>query len=247
LSSCSAGTYTFSFKVKCQTNFASGLVSGYSAGMAARGSVGPAHAGRRKRSVARFRSIARSPSPAWALPRAPVVSIRFPGAGKSALSCACTRRTSFASHFAHLALKSRRNNPPRAVSRVSRRSLLLLALAAQRSRSRLAGASSRGTSSRAPRTLRHVGAVRQTDMEMVSKSWRLRQRLLCAKRRWQRAARTPRLKTCRIRSLALVPERAANKNRSRSRRRLPCQMRTEKENMITREEKRKTRYRGTSS
>jgi len=48
------------WKSRTQTNYDSGSVSGCSAGMAARGSVGPAHAGKKRKLDARFRSIAKS-------------------------------------------------------------------------------------------------------------------------------------------------------------------------------------------
>jgi hypothetical protein len=110
--------------------------------MAARGSVGLVHAGRRKRLVVRCRFTAKSQNQAWAPARMSTVSIRFPGLGKSALSYAYTRRMTSASLFAHLVPKSQPSGaPPRVVSMVSRRSLLLLASVVQRNPSRLAGAS----------------------------------------------------------------------------------------------------------
>ena len=168
--SCSAGTFAV-LSAKCQANIVlSGSASGCSAGMAARGSAGPAHAGRRKQSDVRLRFTAKSPNQAWARPWVPVALPRCPGAGKSALFCACTRRTSFVSPFAHRGPRSRRSVLPRAVSRVSRRFLPPLGLAVLRNRHRLAEASSRRTCSRARRMLLRVGVVQRMDMVTVTTS-----------------------------------------------------------------------------
>jgi hypothetical protein len=139
-----------------------GSVSGYSAGMAVRGSVGLAHAGRRKKSVAQLRSEAKSWNRAWPQLWVPVASMQFPGAGRNALSYACMRRSSFVSRFAHRAMRSQPSVPPKVDSNVSRRSLLL-GLAVLRNHSQLAGACSRKTCLRTQVALSRAGVVRQMD------------------------------------------------------------------------------------
>src|SRR5258708_1882688 len=134
--------------------------------MAVRGSVGLAHAGRRKKLVVQPRSIAKSQSRAWPQPWVPVAPMLFPGAGKSALSYVCTKHTSFVSRSAHHVVRSRPDVPPKVDLKVSRRSLLLLGSAVLRNRSRLAGACSRKTHLRAPIALRHGGALQEMDIEM---------------------------------------------------------------------------------
>ena len=132
LFSCLAGIYaSLVLKNICQMNIVTGLVSGFSVGMAAQGSVGPTHARRRKRSVVQFPSTAKSQSLVWVLLWVPVVLTHSPGAGKSALFCTCIRHISFASHFMHHTLRSQQRIPPLVVSKVSRRSLLRLALEVQ--------------------------------------------------------------------------------------------------------------------
>jgi hypothetical protein len=92
-------------------NVDSGSVSGYSAGMAVRGSVGLAHAGKRKKSVVQLRSEAKSRNRAWPQLWVPVAPMHFPGAGKNALSYACMRHTSSVSRFAHRALRKSAERP----------------------------------------------------------------------------------------------------------------------------------------
>src|SRR5258708_5899913 len=137
--------------------------------MGVRGSVDLAHVGRRKKLVVQPRSTAKSQSQAWPQPWVPVAPIHFPGAGKSALSYASTRHTSFPSHSALRVVRSRPGVPPKVDSKVSRRSLLSLGSAVLRNHSRLAGACSRETYLRAPMALRRGGAVRQMDTEMGRK------------------------------------------------------------------------------
>src|SRR5258708_29211366 len=137
--------------------------------MAVRGSVGVAHAGRKKKSVVHPRSIAKSQSRAWPQPWVPVAPMHFPGAGKNALSYASTRHTSFASRSAHHVVRSRPGVPQKVDSKVSRRSLLLLGSAVLGIHSRLAGACSRKTYLKSPMAPRRGGAVRQMDMEMGRK------------------------------------------------------------------------------
>ena len=139
-----------------------GSVSGYSANMAVWGSVGPDRDGRRKSDV-QLRSEAKSRNLAWPRLWVPAASINFPGAGKSVLSYAFVRRTSFASRFAHHAVRSRPSVLPKVDSRASRMSLLLWVSAVVRNRRQPAGACSRRTSLRARMPPSRAGVVRQLD------------------------------------------------------------------------------------
>jgi hypothetical protein len=145
------------------------LVSGYSAGMAVRGSVGLAHAGRRRKSVMRPRIEAKCRSRAWPLLWVPAVSMRFPGAGRNVLSYACMRRTSFFSRFTHRAVRSWPNVPQKVDLKVFRRSLLTLGFSVLRNCIQRAGACSRETCLRARVALNRAGVVRKMDMEMGRK------------------------------------------------------------------------------
>jgi hypothetical protein len=63
-----------------------GSVSGRSVGMAVRGSVGLAHAGRRNKSVVELRSEAKSRNRAWPQLWVPAAPMHFPGAGMYTLT-----------------------------------------------------------------------------------------------------------------------------------------------------------------
>jgi hypothetical protein len=79
--------------------------------MAVRGSVGLAHAGKRKKSVVQLRSEAKSRNRAWPQLWVPVAPMHFPGAGKNVLSYACMRHASSVSRFAHRALRKSAERP----------------------------------------------------------------------------------------------------------------------------------------
>ena len=122
-------SWCVAFSVSCNKHILNniinlGSVSGYSAGMAVRGSVGLARNGRRKKSDVQHRSEAKCQNWAWPRLWVPAESIHFPGAEKSVLSHACVRRTNFVSRFVHRAVRSRPSAPPKVDSKGSRRSLL---------------------------------------------------------------------------------------------------------------------------